>query len=59
MLKILGRKLNGIEIFGKKFLKILVFFVSLLVFFVVLFVIENFWNLGLEFYVKWELFISI
>lgn len=55
MLKILGRKLNGIEIFGKKFLKILVFFVSLLVFFVeilenvVLFIIENFWNLGLEF----------
>ena len=65
MSKIPGRKSNGTEISGKKFSKILVFLASLPASFAeilenaVPFATENFWNLGLEFYVKWELSTSI
>lgn len=59
MSKIPGRKSNGTEISGKKFSKILVFLASLPASFAVPFATENFRNLGLEFYVKWELSTSI
>lgn len=65
MSKIPGRKSNGTEISGKKFSKILVFLTSLPASFAeilenaVPFATENFRNLGLEFYVKWELSTSI